>query len=67
MTGPKYQRILLKLGGEALAGEGGFGINPSQASFVANKVAHVVNMGTQVALVIGGGNLWLTTWACWRP
>ena len=58
MTGPKYQRILLKLGGEALAGEGGFGINPSQASFVANKVAHVVNMGTQVALVIGGGNLW---------
>jgi uridylate kinase len=54
----KYRRILLKLGGEALAGEGGFGINPSQAAFVAHKVANVVNMGTQVALVIGGGNLW---------
>jgi uridylate kinase len=54
----KYGRILLKLGGEALAGEGGFGINPSQAAFVAGKVANVVNMGAQVALVIGGGNLW---------
>jgi uridylate kinase len=54
----KYRRVLLKLGGEALAGEGGFGINPSQAAFVANKVANVVNMGAQVALVIGGGNLW---------
>ena len=58
MAAAKYRRILLKLGGEALAGEGGFGINPSQAAFVANKVAQVVNMGTQVALVIGGGNLW---------
>lgn len=54
----KYRRILLKLGGEALAGEGGFGINPSQAAFVAERVANVVNMGAQVALVIGGGNLW---------
>lgn len=54
----KYRRILLKLGGEALAGEGGFGINPSQAAFVADKVANIVNMGAQVALVIGGGNLW---------
>ncbi len=58
MAEPKYRRILLKLGGEALAGEGGFGINPSQAAFVAAKVANVVNMGAQVALVIGGGNLW---------
>ena len=55
---PAHRRILLKLGGEALAGEGGFGINPSQAAFVADKVANVVNMGAQVALVIGGGNLW---------
>jgi uridylate kinase len=58
MAEPKYRRILLKLGGEALAGEGGFGINPSQAAFVAAKVANVVGMGAQVALVIGGGNLW---------
>lgn len=58
MADLKYRRILLKLGGEALAGEGGFGINPSQAAFVAAKVANVVGMGAEVALVIGGGNLW---------
>lgn len=58
MADIKYRRILLKLGGEALAGEGGFGINPSQAEFVAQKVVQIVNMGVQVALVIGGGNLW---------
>lgn len=54
----KYQRILLKLGGEALAGEGGFGINPRQAEFLARRVVSVVNMGVQVAVVIGGGNMW---------
>ncbi|MCL4857765.1 MAG: UMP kinase [Caldilineaceae bacterium] len=54
----KYRRILLKLGGEALAGEGGFGINPAQADFLADKVVRIVNMGVQVAIVIGGGNLW---------
>jgi len=54
----KYRRILLKLGGEALAGEGGFGINPQQAEFLARKVVSIVNLGAQVALVIGGGNLW---------
>jgi uridylate kinase len=54
----KYQRILLKLSGEALAGENGFGINPAQAEFLAQKVVQIINMGVQVALVIGGGNLW---------
>ncbi len=58
MSELKYHRILLKLGGEALAGENGFGINPHRAREVANKVLGVVNMGVQVALVIGGGNLW---------
>lgn len=58
MADLKYQRILLKLGGEALAGEGGFGINPTQAEFLAQKVVHIVGMGVQVAMVIGGGNLW---------
>jgi uridylate kinase len=58
MADLKYQRILLKLGGEALAGEGGFGINPTQAEFLAQKVVHIVSMGVQVAMVIGGGNLW---------
>lgn len=54
----KFRRILLKLGGEALAGEGGFGINPGQAEFLARTVVQIVNMGVQTALVIGGGNLW---------
>lgn len=54
----KYRRILLKLGGEALAGEGGFGINPQQAEFLARKVVSVLSLGVQVAVVIGGGNLW---------
>ena len=58
MAEAKYRRVLLKLGGEALAGEGGFGINPHQAAFVAAKVANIVGLGAQVALVIGGGNLW---------
>lgn len=54
----KYRRVLLKLGGEALAGEGGFGINPRRAEEVAEKVLRIVNLGVQVALVIGAGNLW---------
>jgi len=54
----KYRRILLKLGGEALGGEGGFGINPQQAEFLASKVVSIINLGVQVALVIGGGNIW---------
>ncbi|HLE26965.1 MAG TPA: UMP kinase [Anaerolineales bacterium] len=58
MTTTKYRRILLKLGGEALAGEGGFGINPSHADEVAAKVRTVRELGVEVALVIGGGNLW---------
>jgi uridylate kinase len=58
MDNLKYQRILLKLGGEALAGEGGFGIDPRRAEEVAQKVTEVVNLDVQVALVIGGGNMW---------
>jgi uridylate kinase len=54
----KYHRILLKLGGEALAGPGGFGINPEQAEFVAAKVKAVKKLGVEMALVMGGGNLW---------
>lgn len=58
MTDVKYRRILLKLGGEALAGPDGFGIDPGQAEILAAKVKHVYDMGVQVALVIGAGNLW---------
>jgi len=55
---PKYQRILLKLGGEALSGAGGYGIDPEAVTKVADKIARIYNMGIEVAIVIGGGNIW---------
>ncbi|MEJ2012646.1 MAG: UMP kinase [Anaerolineales bacterium] len=58
MTEPIYRRILLKLGGEALAGKSGFGINPDRAEEVAELVQSVRALGVQVAIVIGAGNIW---------
>jgi uridylate kinase len=58
MNEPVYRRILLKLGGEALAGPGGFGIDPKRAEEVAKNVQKVRNLGVEVAIVIGAGNLW---------
>jgi uridylate kinase len=58
MTKAKYHRILLKLGGEALAGKDGFGIDPARAEEVAAKLLTVRDLGVQVAIVIGAGNLW---------
>jgi uridylate kinase len=55
---PKYRRILLKLGGEALADERGFGIDPQRAEDVAAKVQQVKDLGVEVAIVIGAGNIW---------
>ncbi len=53
-----YRRIVLKLSGEALAGPQGFGIDPDQAAVIAAKIKAVYDLGVQVALVIGAGNLW---------
>ncbi len=58
MTGPKYKRVLLKLGGEAFAGPGGMGIVPQLAREVAEKVQRVRDLGVQVAIVLGAGNWW---------
>ena len=58
MTAPVYKRIVLKLGGEALAGPTGFGIDIERAAQVAEVVKEVYDLGVQVAIVIGGGNLW---------
>src|SRR3990170_2730568 len=55
---PAYRRILLKLGGEALAGPEGFGIDPLRAEAVTGNVKRVMDLGVQVAIVIGAGNLW---------
>lgn len=54
----KYKRILLKLSGEALAGDKGFGVDPDRAEDIANRVADVRELGVDVAIVIGAGNLW---------
>ena len=54
----KYRRILLKLSGEALSGPQDFGIDPSRAEDIASRVAEVREMGVDVAIVIGAGNLW---------
>ncbi len=54
----KYKRILLKLSGEALAGQQGFGIDPDKAEAIAAQVTEVVGLGIQLAIVIGAGNLW---------
>ncbi len=54
---PLYRRILLKLSGEALAGEQGYGIDPAVLVGIAAEVKDVTALGTQVALVIGGGNI----------
>jgi len=58
MTSPKFKRIVLKLSGEALAGEQGFGINPTVIKSVADQVKEVADLGVEVAVVVGGGNIW---------
>ena len=58
MVDLKFKRILLKLSGEALAGQGGYGIDPEQAEAIAQRVKTVREMDVEVAIVIGAGNLW---------
>ncbi|OZS79277.1 UMP kinase [Tetzosporium hominis] len=58
MTTPQYKRIVLKLSGEALAGEQGFGLSPAIIKSVAEQVKEVVDLGIEVAVVVGGGNIW---------
>ncbi|HEM4118358.1 UMP kinase [Streptococcus suis] len=58
MMKPKYERILIKLSGEALAGERGVGIDLKTVQEMAKEIQEVAESGIQIALVIGGGNLW---------
>lgn len=58
MSSPKYKRIVLKLSGEALAGDRGFGINPAVVKSIANQVKELIELGVEVAIVVGGGNIW---------
>ena len=54
----KYKRVVLKLSGEALAGDQGFGINPPELKTLAKEIKEVHDLGVQVCIVVGGGNMW---------
>ena len=56
MTLPRYRRVVVKLSGEALAGDAGTGADPASLARVADEVLSVHNLGVQVAVVVGGGN-----------
>jgi len=57
MPSPVYRRILLKLSGEVLAGEQDFGIDPTKATQLANEIKSIHEMGVDIILIIGGGNI----------
>jgi len=57
MATMKYKRIMLKVSGEALAGDEGFGISPRMLSFLAGEIEQVHKLGLQIAVVVGGGNI----------
>ncbi|MCX8060773.1 MAG: UMP kinase, partial [Aquificaceae bacterium] len=54
---PVYKRVLLKLSGEALAGEQDFGIDPRFLQYICSEIKSLVDVGVQTAIVIGGGNI----------
>lgn len=58
MQTPKYKRIILKLSGEALAGEKGFGIDQDVVNSIAEQTKEVIDLGVQLAVVVGAGNFW---------
>ena len=57
MTLPRYNKVLLKLSGEALIGDQSFGISPEVIKYVAEEVRSIFDLGVQIAIVVGGGNI----------
>ena len=57
MPEPAYRRVLLKLSGEVLAGDSGYGIDPVSASYLANEVKSIYDLGVGIGLIIGAGNI----------
>ena len=55
---PKYKRILLKVSGEALAGDNKTGLNDVTIGAITDKIKECVELGVQIAIVVGGGNFW---------
>ena len=58
MNKPEYRRIVLKISGEALAGDQGFGLEEKTLDSIASQIRDVVDLGLEVAFVVGGGNIW---------
>ena len=61
MSEPKYKRVVLKLSGEALAGDTCFGINPPTIEEIVKEIKEVHDLGVEIAIVVGGGNIWRGT------
>ncbi|MEW9124934.1 MAG: UMP kinase [Thermotaleaceae bacterium] len=55
---PKYKRVILKLSGEALAGDKGFGLDEKTIDSIAMQVKEIISVGVEVSIVVGGGNFW---------
>jgi len=58
VTTPKYKRVLLKLSGDFMSGEAGFGVDPATVESVAEQVRAAHKYGVEIAIVIGAGNIW---------
>lgn len=58
MSTPKYNRVVLKLSGEALSGQMGFGIDPKVIQSIASQIKEIVQLDVEVAVVVGAGNIW---------
>ncbi len=58
MNEPMYKRVLLKISGEALAGDKGFGIDNDTVANIAKEIKGIVDLGVEVIVVVGGGNIW---------
>jgi uridylate kinase len=61
MADSKYKRVLLKISGEALLGDEGYGIDPIITASIAAQIKEVIDMGVEMAVVVGGGNFWRGT------
>ena len=55
---PKYKRVIIKLSGEALAGDAGFGIDPATIQNICLSIKEAKELGVEIAIVVGGGNIW---------
>jgi len=58
MTTPKYKRVLLKLSGESFSGEADYGIDSPTVTIIAKQIKQVLEMGVDISIVVGGGNIW---------